>query len=326
MDRDGTMVNSTTTSSKELREATLIGLDWGSTGLRTWLIGDGGQVLRARQAPLGASMLSGEAAWRQALEQFSGDWQRARPELPLLACGMVGAQHGWREAPYAPCPADAAALAARMREPGPEGLRIVPGLLDDPHEGTPDVMRGEETQVFGALALHPELADATLILPGTHSKWVRLRGGRVLGFSTQMTGELFALLRRHSVLAKLMPDDETPAEPDWEAFRQGVDTARDQGAGEGLLHQLFGVRALGLTARLAASASADYLSGLLIGHELTVGVATLLPVQPLALVGEPALCRRYVEALKHFGVHEVKQLDNTAPAGLWRLARELELA
>jgi len=306
-----------------MQDAALIGLDWGSTGLRAWLIGAGGRVLQSRQAPLGASVLSGEAAYAQALVQLTGDWQRARPELPLLACGMVGSQHGWREVPYVNCPADAAMLAARMA-PGAGGLRIVPGLLDDPHDGTPDVMRGEETQILGAVALHPELADATLILPGTHSKWARLRQGHVLGFATQMTGELFALLREHSVLARLMA--EGGGEPDWGAFGQGVAAAREQGAAEGLLHQLFGVRALGLRGRLPQAAAADYLSGLLIGHELTVGVATLLPVQPLALVGEPALCRRYAEALKHFGVHGARTLDNTAPAGLWRLAQELGLA
>jgi len=306
----------------ELRNAALIGLDWGSTGLRAWLIGAGGTVLSARHAPLGASLLSGDAAYAQALEQLTGDWQRARPELPLLACGMVGSQHGWREVPYVNCPADAAMLAAQM-VPGAGGLRIVPGLLDDPHDGTPDVMRGEETQILGAVALHPELADATLILPGTHSKWARLRQGHVLGFATQMTGELFALLREHSVLSRLMA--EGGGEPDWGAFGQGVAAAGEQGAAEGLLHQLFGVRALGLRGRLPQAAAADYLSGLLIGHELAIGVATLLPVQLLALVGEPALCRRYAEALKHFGAHGARTLDNTAPAGLWRLARELGL-
>ncbi|MDY0746994.1 2-dehydro-3-deoxygalactonokinase [Paucibacter sp. R3-3] len=311
----------------EGRDAALIGLDWGSTGLRAWLIGAGGSVLSARQAPLGASVLSGDAAYAQALEQLTGDWQRARPELPLLACGMVGSQHGWREVPYLNCPADAAMLAAQMSSQMPAGaggLRIVPGLLDEPHDGTPDVMRGEETQILGAVALHPDLADATLILPGTHSKWARLRQGHVLGFATQMTGELFALLREHSVLGRLMVD--TGGEPDWNAFDEGVAAAREQGTAEGLLHQLFGVRALGLRQRLPNTGAADYLSGLLIGHELVVGVATLLPVQPLALVGDAALCHRYVEALKQFGVHDVKTLENTAPAGLWRLARELALA
>ncbi len=314
------------TTSKDLREARLIGLDWGSTGLRAFLIGEGGEVLRGRQAPLGASVLSGDAAYEQALEQFTGDWQRARPDLPLLACGMVGSKHGWREVPYVACPADARALAAKMPA-GAAGLRIVPGLLDQPLDdasGAPDVMRGEETQILGALALHPDLVDATLILPGTHSKWARLRGGQVLGFATQMTGELFAILRAHSVLGRLMLDEDSGG-LDLPSFLSGVDAARD-GVSQGLLHQLFSVRTLGLMDRLPAAGAADYLSGLLIGHELVFGVSTLLPVQPVALIGEHALCERYAQALKHFGVHDVRLLANTAPAGLWCLARELELA
>ncbi len=316
-------MNTATTSNKELREAQLIGLDWGSSGLRAWLIGEGGAVLRSRQAPLGASALSGDAAYAQALEQFTGDWQRARPELPLLACGMVGSKHGWREVPYVSCPADVRLLASQMA-PGAGGLRIVPGLLDNPSDGPPDVIRGEETQIFGALAQHPELADATLVLPGTHSKWARVRGGQVLGFATQLTGELFAVLRSHSVLGRLMTDEEE-SEIDLASFLRGVDAARDQGA-QGLLHQLFAVRSLGLTDRLLPAGAADYLSGLLIGHELAANLPTLAPTQPLALIGELALCGRYAQALGHFGVHKAQLLANTAPAGLWRITRELGLA
>ena len=318
------MVTAAVTTGKELREAQLIGLDWGGTGFRAWLIGEGGTVLRSRQAPLGASVLSGDAAYAQALEQFTGDWQRARPELPLLACGMVGSKHGWREVPYVSCPTDVRTLASQMT-PGAGGLRIVPGLLDNPPDGPPDVIRGEETQIFGALALHPDLADATLVLPGTHSKWARVRGGQVLGFATQLTGELFAVLRSHSVLGRLMADEEEGGEIDLPAFLRGVDAAREQGA-QGLLHQLFTVRSLGLTNRLASASAADYLSGLLIGHELAANLPMLAPTQALALIGEPALCVRYAQALGHFGVHSARLLANTAPAGLWRIARELGLA
>ena len=317
------------TTPAKLREAQLIGLDWGSTGLRAFLIGEGGVPLVTRNAPLGASVLSGHAAYEQALQQFTGDWQSARPDLPLLACGMVGSKHGWREVPYVDCPADAKGLAARMLAAdtaATSGLRIVPGLLDNPTGGTPDVMRGEETQIIGAMALHPELAneaEACIVLPGTHSKWAHVRGGRILGFATQMTGELFAVLRSHSVLGRLMADDQ--GKPDMPSFLAGVDAALEEGS-QGLLHQLFTVRSLGLMERLPARDAADYLSGLLIGHELVAGVNTLHPGQPLALVGEPALCERYAEALKRFRVRDPMLLDNTAPAGLWKLAGELELS
>ncbi|MFT7722991.1 MAG: 2-dehydro-3-deoxygalactonokinase [Roseateles sp.] len=296
--------------------ARLIALDWGSTRLRAFLLGDGGEVLATRQSGDGAATLSGAEAYARALAALVGDWRAERPGVKLLACGMVGSQYGWREAPYVRCPADAAALAARVL-PLDERFSIVPGLVDD--AARPDVMRGEETQIVGALALHPELADdAVLVLPGTHAKWARVQGGRVTGFATHMTGELFALLRQHSVLNRLMPaDGSSPASP--EAFLQGVAAAAEEG---GLGHQLFAVRTLGLFQRLASEQLPDYLSGLLIGHEITRELRAAAP--RIALVGDPALCARYARALAHLGRPAPLQLDNTAPAGLWRLAHTMD--
>ncbi|HEY9109806.1 MAG TPA: 2-dehydro-3-deoxygalactonokinase, partial [Roseateles sp.] len=192
------------------------------------------------------------------------------------------------------------------------------GLVHD--AGQPDVMRGEETQIVGALALHPDLAaQSCLVLPGTHSKWARVQAGRVTGFATHMTGELYALLRQHSVLARLMPADAAAA-PSSEAFLAGVDAARKEGA---LSHQLFAVRTLGLFKQLGAEQLPDYLSGLLIGHELA---SELKDTQPrVALIGDPGLCARYGQALTRFGQPEPQLLDNTAPAGLWALAQTMNL-
>lgn len=295
-------------------EARLIALDWGSTRLRAFLLGAGGAVMATRQSGQGASTLSGEAAFEQAFAAVTADW----PALPALACGMVGSQHGWREAPYAPCPADAAALVQHALKLN-ERVSILPGLMHD--GGQPDVMRGEETQIVGALALHPELApQSCLVLPGTHSKWARVEDGRVSGFATHMTGELYALLRQHSVLARLMPADGSSA-PSPQAFLAGVDAARQDGA---LSHQLFAVRTLGLFKRLAAEQLPDYLSGLLIGHEIAHELAAGAPAR-LALVGDPALCERYALALGRFGIEQPLQLDSTAPAGLWQLAQTMGL-
>ncbi|KQV46311.1 hypothetical protein ASC95_26690 [Pelomonas sp. Root1217] len=292
----------------------LIALDWGSTRLRAFLLGADGTVLATRQSEQGASTLAGADAFAQALAAVTDGW----PELQMLACGMVGSQHGWREAPYAPCPADAAALARQALQVDAR-FWIVPGLM---HDGAqPDVMRGEETQIVGAFALHPELAEqACLVLPGTHSKWARVKAGRVTGFATHMTGELYALLRQHSVLARLMPADGSSA-PSSQAFLAGVDAARKDGA---LSHQLFAVRTLGLFKRLAAEQLPDYLSGLLIGHEIANELKAATP-ERLALIGDPALCARYALALGRFGMDEPLQLDNTAPAGLWRLAQTMGL-
>ena len=299
-------------------DARLIALDWGSTRLRAFLLGEGGQVMDTRQSDAGASTLSGAEAFARSLAELVGDWREQQPLLKLLACGMVGSQHGWREAAYVRCPADAAALAGQAL-PLDGSISIIPGLVDDAAQ--PDVMRGEETQIVGAIALHSELADdACLVLPGTHSKWARVQGGQVTGFATHMTGELFALLRQHSVLARLMPaDGSSPSAP--EAFLQGVDAAREGG---GLAHQLFAVRTLGLFKQLAPEQLPDYLSGLLIGHEMAneLRVAAL---GRIALVGDAALCARYAQALGRFGQPAPLRLDNTAPAGLWRQAHIMGL-
>ena len=304
--------------------AQLIALDWGSTRLRAYLLGAGGAVLATQHSEAGASVLRGEAAFAAALQALVGGWRAVQPGLPLLASGMVGSQHGWREAPYVACPADAQALA-RHTLALEASLHIVPGLR---HEGTqPDVMRGEETQIVGALAQHPELAaSACLVLPGTHSKWAQVQGGRITGFATHMTGELYALLRQHSVLARLMPPEgdsaasaASPAAA--QAFERGVQAARQAG---GLAHQLFAVRTLGLFGQLAPEVAADYLSGLLIGHEIASELRGGAPAR-LALVGEPALCARYAQALACFGQPAPLQLHHTAPAGLWLLAQQAGL-
>ncbi|WP_338769089.1 2-dehydro-3-deoxygalactonokinase [Massilia sp. METH4] len=303
----------------------LIGLDWGSTSLRAWLIGPEGIVLDERKADKGASALSGHGAFLAAFDDVAGAWRTAHADLPVLACGMVGSAHGWLDVPYLRCPAGAAALAAGLR--GPDGgPHIVPGVLFDDTSLPPDVMRGEETQVAGALHLHETLRTSScIVLPGTHSKWAQVCDERIVRFATHMTGELYAVLREHSVLGRLMPED-APVDPD--AFVQGVDAARDHGE-LGLPHQMFAARSLGVTGKLPHEMLADYLSGLLIGHELRAGLQWRamagLGSRPLALVGAPQLCARYQVALHRFGRPADLVLDNTAPAGLFALAREAGL-
>jgi 2-dehydro-3-deoxygalactonokinase len=298
-----------------------IGVDWGSTSLRAYLVAADGAVLEHSAAEQGASTLSGHGAFVAALEQVAGAWRATCPDLPVLACGMVGSAHGWLDVPYADCPAGSAALAAGLRRP-PDGPYIVPGVLCDDGRLPPDVMRGEETQIVGALHLHEALrASSCIVLPGTHSKWAQICEQRIVRFATHMTGELYAVLRQHSVLGRLMPAD-VPADPD--AFARGVEAARDHGD-LGLQHQVFAVRSLGVTGRMAHAALADYLSGLLIGHEVRAGLqwraVAGLGATPLALVGAPALCTRYQTALQRFDRAADLVLDNTAPAGLLALAR-----
>jgi 2-dehydro-3-deoxygalactonokinase len=241
-----------------------------------------------------------------------------------MAAGMIGSRQGWREVPYVDCPADLAGIAAGLLafDTGCGTLHLVPGVMQ--RGALPNVLRGEETQVVGALALEPALADhSLLVLPGTHSKWVNICRGRIERFATYMTGELFAVLREHSILGRPARESGPAAgEPiHEEAFRRGLRIARESGS-EGVASRLFTTRSLFLAGDLPAAQTLDYLSGLLIGEELRSVVAGLggAACPPLVLIGEAALCGRYAEALKECGIDRLHILENTAPAGLWQIA------
>ena len=316
----------------EFSSAALLALDWGTSSLRAFLMSNTGEVLDSRHAPTGIQHLPAPAetgGFEQAFAQIARDWLARWPALPVVAGGMVGSAQGWKETPYARCPADARALAAQgvrvQSGLGPEVL-IAPGVLFDVPDRSPDVMRGEEIQIAGALAAHPPWAErACVVLPGTHSKWARIEDGRIVSFATYMTGELYAVLRRHSILGRLMLEGATAGASVAEAaFAQGLEAARASMPGD-LTYQLFATRTLGLTKRLPTEALGDYLSGLLIGHELVSGLGISRAMfdagAPLILIGDAALCRRYGHALERLGAPEHTRLDNTAPRGLWEFAR-----
>jgi 2-dehydro-3-deoxygalactonokinase len=302
--------------------ARLIALDWGTSALRAYLLGDGGGVLETRVEPWGIMQLPA-GGFAAAFDQVTSGWRASAPGAPVIASGMVGSAQGWADAPYCPSPAGAAELAGALVGAGDGRLVIVPGVVQ--RGESPNVMRGEETQIVGALATHPELAaDALFILPGTHSKWVQVSEGRIGRFTTFMTGELFAVLSSASILGRLARDAGRTLEDDaaTEAFVRGVSAARS--ATTGIAPLLFSARARVLTGQLAPEASLEYLSGLLIGDELRCGLAD--GGRPRALVGEPALCARYVRALGMFGMDAVAVIADAAPAGLWAIAQHASLA
>jgi 2-dehydro-3-deoxygalactonokinase len=294
-----------------MSEPALLAVDWGTTALRGALLASDGKVLAEHAAPRGLLGVP-PGGWADAFEAEFGLWLAAHPGLPCLMAGMVGSRQGWVEAPYCNCPAGLADLAAQLCWVQPDRIAIVPGLATE-DQGLPDVMRGEETQVMGALALRG-LADATLVLPGTHSKWVTVQGGRITGFATHMTGECYAVLRQHSILARTLPADDAAWVP--EAFDRGVARAQTPG---GLLHHLFAVRTLALFDRDDGQALACYLSGLLIGDELR---AQALPAgQAVVAVGSALLTARYQRALAQRG-HPVRCVGAEAGwAGLLALSR-----
>jgi 2-dehydro-3-deoxygalactonokinase len=186
-------------------------------------------------------------------------------------------------------------------------------------------MRGEEIKIAGAVATEPSLGEhAWFVLPGTHSKWALVQERRIVSFTTYMTGELYAVMREHSILGRLMPTESADAGDSARGFEKGLAAARASTPGD-LGHRLFAVRTLGLTGRLPRNALADYLSGLLIGHEIVSALAASRATReagaPIVLLGDAALCRRYARALKNFGASADTRLDDTAPRGLWEFAR-----
>lgn len=304
----------------------LIGLDWGTSSLRAFLISDG-RALELRHADAGIQSLAGTGAegFERAFEAIAGDWCGRWPGLPVLACGMVGSAQGWLEVPYVDCPADAAAIAGGLRTLRTRtgaSLHLVGGLRCIDAGGVPDVMRGEETRALGVLQHDAAWRRGVcLVLPGTHSKWVTVRDGRIASFGTWMTGELFAVLRQHSILGRLMPPPQDDAALAADAFERGLAQARRAAAAGDWLHALFSARTLGLAGTLVPEQLPDYLSGLLIGSELGAALGAAGPDLPVVLGGESALCRRYADALTRLGRAPVATLPNTAPEGLWALAR-----
>jgi 2-dehydro-3-deoxygalactonokinase len=313
----------------------LVALDWGTSTLRAYLLDATGGVLDARQAAAGILRLPAPrdaGGFEQAFEGITRDWLERYPRLRAVAGGMVGSAQGWIEAPYVRVPADVRALAAHavtVRSALAAEVLIAPGVIFDPPDRAPELMRGEEVQIAGALAAEPSAAARTwFVLPGTHSKWVLVEDGGIVSFATYMTGELYAVLREHSILGRLISPQPADAGAAAAAFEQGLEAARESAPGD-LPRQLFATRALGLTKRLSAEALADYLSGVLVGHELVSGLARSRAEResgaPLVLIGDAALRLRYARALQSFGVAASRQLDNTAPRGLFELAREAGL-
>lgn len=291
----------------------MIAIDWGTSSFRAYRLDADGAVRDRRAAPRGVLTVAG-GAFAEVLDAEIGDWL-ARERGAVWMSGMIGSRQGWREAPYVPCPADAGAIAADCIEVGwGDGRRavIVPGLVCRDAGGVPDVMRGEETQILGAL---DALADAsTVCLPGTHSKFATLRGRRVERFATHMTGEVFGALWRHTILGRL---GGAETDVDDAAFDAGVARSGDR---EGLLHHVFGVRARALLGELPPPSLAPYLSGILIGHEIRAAA----PQPPVAVIGAAGLARLYGRAFALCGIEARTIAGEPAPQGLRLIATAAE--
>ena len=301
----------------------LIALDWGTTSLRVYRFDGDGQVVDERQ--LGAGIMrvateDGAEGFERAFALACDDWARDVPSNVFIACGMIGSAQGWREAPYLEVPAsvdDLGRALTRLETRSGAVIHIIPGLIQ--RGPLPEVMRGEETQVAGALEHAPPLpgADLWFGLPGTHSKWVRVRDRRIVEFHTFMTGEVFAALCAHTILGRTM---RPPATLDPHAFDRGVAVARSPEARAGVLSNMFSTRTLGLLGKLSAAAQRDYLSGLLVGHELAALERLGERLEPIVLAGDDDLCERYRRALAVFGHASAVIASGATERGLWRVA------
>jgi 2-dehydro-3-deoxygalactonokinase len=292
----------------------LVAIDWGTSAARAYCVDAGGRVQAARSVPLGIKHVR-DGRFEPALAKLLGDWS-ANP-APRIACGMIGSRQGWVEAPYVDCPASLTALADRIVHAPQDALTIVPGVATRDAAGTADVMRGEETQLLGAIG--PDEPGVLAVLPGTHSKWARVEHGRVVDFTTFMTGDLSGVLIVPSMLGRLAGHE--PGRFSRDAFSRGV--ARGLAAGE-LAHDIFGARTLALTGALASDDVADWLSGLLIGREVRAARAWALHagIDPsvVRVIGADALIERYALAMTDAGILVERGTADAAALGLWRIA------
>jgi 2-dehydro-3-deoxygalactonokinase len=291
--------------------------DWGTTRLRLFRLENG--AIADRRDGLGIGQLTGSPA--EALSATLGDWAEDARATGLTLCGMAGSRNGLVEAPYVACPAGFSDWAGKLATTSVDGVavRIAGGLSGANFAGAPDVMRGEETQIFGALSLDPTLGEGRrlLVMPGTHSKWVELEQGRVTRFQTSFTGELFALLRDQSILTRLGAGEEGGED----GFAAGLARIRQTGA---LIASLFEARAAQLIDGRSRAWATGFLSGLAIGAEVieNLRLADAAPDTTVTLIGAPALGALYTQALAAAGCDTILlEGDHCALAGLATLTR-----
>jgi 2-dehydro-3-deoxygalactonokinase len=272
-----------------------IAVDWGTTNRRAYLLDAKGVAGDVFEDDLGVKAVA-SGGFERAVQDIAA----RLGELPMLLAGMIGSDHGWRQVGYLPCPADLDDLIDAIAWVEGRRIGIVPGL--SVVQGTRgDVMRGEEVQLFGLARLAGgDRARQTVCHPGTHTKWAWLEAGRVTDFRTAMTGEVYSLLREHSVLASVL-GHEVKAD---EHFLAGVATTF---AGAVLTAELFSVRARVLLSLMEAREASSFASGLLIGCDLRAGLAGA-GEDPIVVLGRPELTRLFAAALEHCG-RESRQVD-----------------
>ena len=294
-------------------------IDWGTTNARAWLVDGNGVVLDRNAAPLGIRLIESQG-FEDALVSLNKDWP-FDPDTPVLMSGMIGSRQGWQEIPYVDCPVSLEDLHHGIREVrSAPNIKIVPGVHWQLPNDVHDVMRGEEVQIFGALTdVSADSGPLLFCLPGTHAKWAVVEKNRLVQFATSLTGEAFSALADHTILRALMPDqDNVSYTARQSGFSEGLQRSRQSG---GLLNHLFSVRAQPLFDEIPADSVHGYLSGVLIGHEVSDMLKMFDEHRQIIVVGEGDLARHYVDAITaHDVAASLISAEKATLDGLMRLA------
>jgi 2-dehydro-3-deoxygalactonokinase len=305
-------------TTSPLTKIALIAIDWGTSNFRAFLLNKEGHILETRFAKRGLLHVA-KGDFNAALDQQIGDCLKINPQIPIVMSGMVGSRQGWQEVPYLTCPLPLSQLANHLQKvTTQENVWIVPGLRIDYPDGRVDVMRGEETQILGCLN-EPSETPQIFCLPGTHSKWAWVENGTLVRFTTFMTGEIFNLLFKQSILGKAV---KRRPFLNIEAFYRGLAWSERK---ENLLSQLFQVRTQMLAGHLSIDAIHSFLSGLLIGHELASVLAEKI-TQKVSIVANSRVTQLYIKALEKYQQQGVAmQVEQVTTKGIFRIAQQGKL-
>jgi 2-dehydro-3-deoxygalactonokinase len=299
-------------------------IDWGTSSLRATLISADGHVLDKSESRHGGIQFVEGGAFEAALMAAIGLWFDDHGPFPVTACGMITSRSGWVEVPYVDAPAGLAELSAGAKNVTLQNgatITFLPGLRDPAAKPFPDVMRGEETQIVG----YGLAEDRTLVLPGTHSKWARVANGRIAAFQTYATGEIFALLTRHSFIARAT-EPAPGSEPVWSAFDRAAEfAASDEPAADALLSAVFSARSGILSGALQSEDVGDYVSGLLIASEFRPARAAgwLHPGEAIGIIGNSTLTLRYERVAPLFDLTVKPGPNDAATIGVQRITGKL---
>jgi len=291
----------------------LVGIDWGTSSLRAYLMNSQGAVLDKLESPEGIMKVT-DKNFEAVCQRSVAHWLK-QDKLPVIASGMITSRNGWLETPYQSIPADAEQLADALVPLSTDNglqLHFVTGVSTE-HAGSPDVMRGEETQIVGAISTG--INNGTFVMPGTHCKWVTVCNGRIEDFATYMSGEVYEVLCQYTILGTLMKASSFCES----RFREGVNKGFE--AGSNLLHTLFHVRTLPLFGKMREEEVADYLSGMLIGAEINGATSGAIAEAPVIIVGRDNLAKRYAIALSVAGFTSHNADEDIVARGHFAIAR-----